>query len=111
VSTDAVFLTSIVDAMERRCIATLDILHADMDEIVHMRLDGPMAELLVRVDPDKYKPYLTTEGKNQVLYAKLNKALYGTLQAALLFWKNLTGFLIDELGFVLNKYDRCVATK
>jgi hypothetical protein len=115
VSTDAVFLTSIVDAMERRCVATLDIpgafMHADMDEIVHMRLDGPMAELLVRVDPEKYKPYLTMEGKNQVLYVELNKALYGTLQAALLFWKNLTGFLIKELGFVLNKYDRCVANK
>jgi hypothetical protein len=31
-------------------------MHAYMDEIVHVRLDGVMAELLVRVDPDKYGP-------------------------------------------------------
>ena len=39
---------------------------------------------------------------------KLKKALYGTLQAALLFWKNLSGKLI-EWGFELNPYDNCVA--
>lgn len=115
VSTDAVFLTSIIDAKEKRIVVTLDIpgafLHADIDEVIHMRLDGPMAELLVRVDPDTYRPYLTYEGKNPVLFVELSKALYGTLQAALLFWQNLTGFLIEELGFTLNKYDRCVANK
>jgi hypothetical protein len=42
---------------------------------------------------------------------ELTKALYGTCQAALLFWKNLSAFLIDELGFTLNKYDKCVANK
>jgi hypothetical protein len=41
---------------------------------------------------------------------KLKKALYGTLQAALLFWKNLSGFLMEH-GFVLNPYDECVANK
>jgi hypothetical protein len=46
-----------------------------------------------------------------VIYAVLAKALYGTVQAALLFCKNLSGFLIDKLGFVMNKYDRCVVNK
>jgi hypothetical protein len=46
-----------------------------------------------------------------VLYVELAKALYGTLQAALLFWQNLSGFLVEELGFTVNKYDRCVANK
>ena len=41
-------------------------------------------------------------------YARLKKALYGTLQAALLFWKDLTGEL-EDWGFVLNPYDNCVA--
>jgi hypothetical protein len=42
----------------------------------------------------------------------LAKALYGTVQAALLFWKNLLStFLIDKLGFVVNKYNRCVVNK
>jgi hypothetical protein len=38
------------------------------------------------------------------------KALYGTLQAAMLFWKDLTVYLAT-LGFVLNPYDNCVANK
>jgi hypothetical protein len=45
-----------------------------------------------------------------VIYVKLVKALYGTLQASLLFWWNLSGYL-QELGFALNPYDECVANK
>ena len=43
-------------------------------------------------------------------YVKLRKALYGTLQAALLFWRLLSDTLI-EWGFKLNEYDKCVANK
>ena len=46
-----------------------------------------------------------------VIFTELSKALYGTLQAALLFWKNLSGFLINELSFVVNPYDWCVVNK
>ena len=41
----------------------------------------------------------------------LNKALYGTLQAALLFWTNLKKFFIDKHGFTENPYDGCVVNK
>jgi hypothetical protein len=44
------------------------------------------------------------------MYVRLTKALYGTLQAALLFWKELSAYLIEQ-GFVLNPYDNCVANK
>jgi hypothetical protein len=115
VSTEAVFLTSMIDAFEHRSVVTLDIpgafLHADIDEVIHIRLEGVMAELLVRVDPKTYSPFLCVEGGKKVIYLQLNKALYGTLQAALLFWKNLSTFLIDNLGFDLNPYDSCVANK
>ena len=40
----------------------------------------------------------------------LLKALYGTLQAALLFWENLSSQL-KEWGFKLNPHDFCVANK
>jgi hypothetical protein len=40
----------------------------------------------------------------------LLKALYGTLQAALLFWENLSSQL-QEWGFEINPYDFCVANK
>jgi hypothetical protein len=41
---------------------------------------------------------------------KLIKAIYGTLKAALLFWRLLTDE-IKDMGFTLNPYDECVANK
>ena len=49
--------------------------------------------------------------EKKVLYVVLNKALYGTLQAAMLFWEELSGFLTNELGFITNPYDCCVVNK
>ena len=49
--------------------------------------------------------------ENRSFTLSLPKALYGTLQAALLFWENLSKFLVEELGFELNPYDKCVANK
>ena len=45
-----------------------------------------------------------------MLYVRLIKALYGMLQAALLFWQLLLDTL-QEWGFKLNSYDKCVANK
>jgi hypothetical protein len=115
VSTEAVFLTAVINAQERRQVMTIDIpgafMHVDIDELIHVRLEGPMAELLTRVDPDKYRTYVAKEHGKDVLYVELQKALYGTLQASLLFWENLTEFLMKELGFEVNPYDSCVVNK
>ena len=49
------------------------------------------------------------------IYGKANKALYGTLNASLLFWKDLTGTIgkwhygNDNNRFIVNPYDTCVA--
>jgi hypothetical protein len=86
-------------------------MHCDIDEEIYVKLEGPMAELLVRLDPDKYSPFLTKEHGKSVIYIQLLKALYGTLQATLLFWEKLSGFLIDELGFAPNPYDSCIVNK
>ena len=115
VTTEGLFITAVIDAREGRYVVTVDIpgafMHADMDELIHMKIEGALAELLVRVDPETYGPYMTVENGKKVIYVQLTKALYGTLQAALLFWNNLVEFLTKELGFTLNKYDRCVANK
>ena len=92
ISIESLFLTCVIDAMENRCVATCDIpgafMHADMDEVVHVKLEGKIAKLLLKVD-SSYNRYLIYEHNRPVIYTKLNKALYGTLQAALLFWTNL----------------------
>jgi hypothetical protein len=50
VSTEAVFLTSVLEAQERRKVMTIDIpgafMQVEINELVHVRLEGPMAELL-----------------------------------------------------------------
>ena len=110
-STESLFLSCVIDALERRDVATIDIpgafMQTDIDELTHVKLTGPLALLMVRVDP-KYGKFIQCDKGTPVLCARLKKALYGTLQAALLFWKDLTGVL-QEWGFTLNKYDSCVA--
>ena len=46
-----------------------------------------------------------------MLYTELDKALYGTLQATLLFWQKLSAFLIKKHGFEQNEYDWCIVNK
>ena len=50
------------------------------------------------------------EKEKTVLYVELKKALYGTLKAALLFWRKLTAEL-KKWGFMVNPYDWCVMNK
>ena len=112
--TETIFITAVIDATERRDVATVDIpgafMQADIDETVIVRFTDEMAILLARIDPDLYDPYLEYENGKPVLYAKLLKALYGTVQAALLFWKELTSFLVSH-GFELNENDLCLMEK
>lgn len=114
VAIESLLLSSVIDATEGRHVITCDIpgafMQADMDELVHMKLEGEMAELLEKIDPSLYRKYIVIEKGKPVLYVELLKALYGTLKAALLFWKRLSSQLI-KWGFVLNPYDRCVANK
>ena len=114
VSTEAVFMTAVIDAMENRTVAVVDIpgafMQADMDPGVYMRIDGAMAELLLEIDHDMYQPHMVMEKRKPVIYVELLKALYGTLRAARLFWETLSGKL-QEWGFTLNAYDSCVANK
>jgi hypothetical protein len=60
-----------------------------------------------RHDPIRKAYY---ERGKPVIYVILRKALYGTLQAALLFWENISSQM-QEWGFEINPYDLCVANK
>jgi hypothetical protein len=108
VAVEALMLSSIIDAKERRYVVTADIpgafMQAAIDKVIHMKLEGPLAKLLTRADLILYEKYIVTEKGKPVLYLQLMKALYRTLQAALLFWQDLTGHLLDW-GFKLNPYD------
>ena len=114
IQVESLFLSSMIDAKEDRKVITCDIpgafMQANIDKQLFLKFDGNLVELLIQVDPT-YQPYVTYEGKQPVLYMELNKALYGTLQAALLFWQKLSAFLIDKHGFEWNEYDLCIINK
>ena len=114
VAVDSVMLSCTIDAKEKRDVGTVDLpgafMQVDMDEIVHMKLEGTMAEMLVKIDPRLYRKYIQVERGKPVLYVELVKALYGTLRASLLFWRKLSAKLV-EWGFEINPYDWCVANK
>ena len=110
-------MTCVIDAFERRDVATVDIPGAFLqakqpkeDKDVHVILDGRMAKLLAKISPETYQKYVHHKRGQAYIYCKLNVALYGTLKAALLFWKKLTESLKIR-GFVINPYDWCIANK
>ena len=111
VSTDALMLSIIVEAYERRDIGTADVvgayLRAFMDDYVIMKFVGASVKLLCQINP-KYQKHVVKENGVDVLYVRLIKALYGCVKSALLWYELFSGSL-KEMGFVLNPYDPCVA--
>jgi len=115
VMTESVLITAAIVATEGRDVAVIDLpgafLNAEMDEVVHMVLRGKLAELMVKVAPQIYRKYVTLGNKRELmLYMTLQKALYGCLRSALLFYLKLVADLEGQ-GFRLNPYDPCVANK
>jgi hypothetical protein len=115
VATEAVFLKAVMDALENRNVAVVNIPGAFMqvnldDETIHVRLTGKMVELLLEIDHELYESYLVHERGEMVMHVELLKALYGTMHAARLFWEWLSKQLVDW-GFTPNPYDSCVVNK
>jgi hypothetical protein len=107
-----VFLTLTIDAKENREVAMIDIpgafLHADNKDYVIMKMVGMLAKLMVKTNPKMYRQYVVLEKGRSVLYLRLQKALYGMMKSALLFYRKLVSEL-KKMGFEINPYDPCVA--
>ena len=108
VAIESVMTVLSIAAKEKRRIATVDIggayLNAEMTgEPVFIELDAELAVILTAKFPD-VKQYVDSQGK---IVARLDKALYGCVQSALLWYKTMTNYL-SEIGFVMNEVDPCV---
>ena len=105
----SVLIVCAIAALEKRKTATVDIggayLNADMMTciIVHMMLDKRMSAMLLEID-ESYRKYLTPKGE---LCVRLDKALYGCVESALMWHKHLTATL-KEIGFIQNETDPCL---
>ena len=75
-----------------------------------MKMNGSLAELMVKTDPKLYRKYVTIKKGRQVLYLRLQKALYSMMKSAFLFYKK---FIKEtkNMSFEINPYDPCVASK
>ena len=110
-STPAVFLNLMIAAKEKRIVKVVDIpgafLKADMiGEEVHVIFDKVGSAILCVIDP-VYKEYLRDDG---CLTCKVDKALYGLVESAKL-WYNTLKSKLEDYGYVINPKDLCVFNK
>lgn len=113
-TTTSVMTMAAVAAWEGRKVMTVDVggafLHADIKlaggELVHVELDEIMARFLLELDPS-YQRYRTRRG---TILVELDRALYGTIQAARC-WYDLLSKELKGWGYKANQYDPCVFNK
>ena len=67
-----------------------------------------MIDILLELSPGVYDNDVCYEGKNQILYVQLLKALYGMMIASILYYKKFKKD-IEAIRFVAKPYDICVA--
>ena len=108
---ESVLLTALVDAVEHRHVVVADVtgayLNADMDDFILIRLSGEDVDMMCDTNP-VYEDFITNDNGKKTLFLQLKKALYGCVKSALL-WYRLFCDTLQDLGFVLNPYDPCVA--
>ena len=75
-----------------------------------MKVRGELIDWLCQIDPSGYLPYVVVERGVRVLYLLVTKAIYGMLQAGLLWYHKLRTNL-EEQGCIFNSYDPCVADR
>ena len=109
ISKDSFFISCIIDAIEGRKKGIFDVkgayLHAEHRDEVIMRIRGREVDLLCELDPS-FKEFVVEIKGKKVLYVQLDKALYGCVKSALLWYElffvnfGRNGFRFEPLGFV-----------
>jgi hypothetical protein len=106
VNLSSVYLVLSVGAREGRKVGTADVgtayLNAGILKAVYMRIDKRLAQMLAELFPDDYKL-----DKDGCIYVKLQKALYGCVESAKLWYDEVSSTL-KGLGFEANPHDPCV---
>jgi len=112
---EAFFELLLIDVFEDRSMQTFDVpgayLHADLpkDKNVYMRVEVEFVEIMCEVNLD-YAATVTFENGKKVFYVKNKKAIYGMV-ASVLLWYELFSTTLQNIGFTINTYDKCLANK
>jgi hypothetical protein len=109
----SVFAIAAIAGHEGRHVKTLDIggayLNADMHKTgidVFMRLDGKMVDILCDMN-DTYHKYKIKSEKGDYIIVNLDRALYGCVESAKLWYDDLKDTLY-KAGYKVNALDECV---
>ncbi len=97
-------LTCVIGALEDQDIAVIDIHNSfvqidvkDEEHCVVVCIRGPSVDILVSIAPDIFGPYLSTNKAGQkVLLVQCLNAVYGTIIAALLYYKKFVKSLTKQ---------------
>jgi hypothetical protein len=110
----------VIEAKEERDVMTCNIPNAFIqaylpkkepgEDRVVMKIIGVLVDMLVDINPESYGPAVVLENRKKVVYVEVLKAIYGMLEAALLWYKKFRKDLEDN-RFVFNPYGPCVANK
>ena len=94
---ESVFLTATIDAHKERDVMVMDVpntfIQATMPEVkegqerVIMKITGVLVDMMIDMAAEVYSDYVVYEKGRKVLYVVVLKAIYGMLQAALLWYK------------------------
>lgn len=94
---ESIMITAVIDAKEHRDIMTADIPNAFIqtkmpdpehgEDRVTMKITGVLVDMLVQLNPELYGPFVVYEKGRKVLYVQVLKAIYGMLEASLLWYK------------------------
>jgi len=110
-SVPSIFALSAIAAAEGLDVFTMDIggayLNADMgDHLVYMKLDPIVSTMMTEIDPT-FSQFIREDGTSIV---RLKKALYGSIQAGLLWYKEISSFLYSQ-GFQSESKNPCLFAK
>jgi len=114
-STSAVLIVAALAAGESRKVITLDIAAAylnakmtnnDPAKTVYVAIDATITARLISIDPTM-RPFIKRDGG---LIVQLDKALYGCLESAVLWYDELCSSL-NAIGFSRNDADPCVLNR
>ena len=106
-STSSVLTVAVIAASESRSVIIIDIGGAFLNaDIAPTGIQVHMHQMLMQIDPT-YQQYVESDGSMMV---QLDKALYGCVEAAALWYADLRSKL-EEDGFVANPYDACILNK
>ena len=77
-----------------------------------MKIDHEILQLLKIVDPETdYNEFIEIDKNGRETgYVKLNKALYGLIQSARIWYNHLSKVML-KYGYVPNDYDPCIFNK